>query len=190
MCKVTDMLPLQPRKAASAVKVPRRVRFGHVKAKVFHSALSSADKKAIWYCGQDYKAMNKEIHRTLRKELYYGFDPNDRERSWRGLEHIWEGVPNVKLERRRNFVRSLLYVHKAQGVRDPDKLGAIAAAHSSTDQLRAQQFADYDAYEASCVYYEQKCFMVMTTEDYKEFSNIPRTKCSKPSRTVLTPRPF
>jgi hypothetical protein len=190
MCKVTKMLPLTPRKAASVAKVPRRVRFGHVEAKVFHLGLSSADKKAIWYCGQDYKAMNKEIHRSLRKELYYGFDPNDRERSWRGLEHIWEGVPKVKLERRRNFVRSFLYLHKAQGVCDPDKLGAIAAAHSSTDQLRAQQFADYDAYEASCVYNEQNCFTVTTTEDYKEFSNIPRTKCSKPNRTVLTPRQF
>ena len=194
MCKVTKMVSLRPRKAVAGVKTPRRVRFGYVQAKVFNSAFSMADKKAIWYCAQDYKAMNKEIHRSLKKELYYGYDPHDMERSWRGLEHIREGVPNVKLERRRSFVRSLLYMHKSQGVRDPEQLGAIAAAHSSIDQLRAQQFADYDAYEASCVYYENKCFPSCfsgtTTEDYKAFTDIPRTKCARPKRTVLTPRPI
>eukprot|EP00797_Seminavis_robusta_P002779 Sro1174_g249020.2 (139) ;mRNA; f:17564-17980 len=136
--------------------------------------------------------MNKQVHRDLRKELCYGFDPNDIERTWRGLEHIREGVPNVKLERRRNFVRSLLHLHKKQGVRDPEQLGAIAAAHSSIDQIRAQQFADYDAYEASCVYYEKRCYtwcpIESTAEDYKEFCNIPRTKSFKPNRTVLTAR--
>ena len=200
MCKVTNK-PL-PRKAATAAKTVtasrRRVRFGQVQAKVFHQPLSRSDKKTIWYSGSDYKAMNREVQRTLRHELYYGFDPNDTERSWRGLEHIREGVPNVKLQRRRSFVRGLLYFHKTMGVTDPEELSAIAATQSNVDQVRAQQFADYDAYEASCVYYEPLPWRYdyyscpepdpEALKEYEVFRDIPRTKCVSPTHTVLVPR--
>lgn len=137
--------------------------------------------------------MNREVQRTLRRELYYGFDPNDTERSWRGLEHVREGVPNVKLHRRRNFVRGLLYFHKTMGVTDPEELSAIATTESNVDQVRAQQFADYDAYEASCVYYEPLPWRTPEPDPdalkhYEVFQDIPRSKCVTPDHTVLVPR--
>lgn len=196
MCKVTTSARA-PKKAITAAHTQkrRRVSFGSVQAKVFSQRLSRSEKKSVWYSGSDYKAMNKEVHRSLRKELYYGFDPTDSERSWRGLEHIREGVPNVKLQRRRSFVRGLLYYYKTMGVKDPKELSAIATSQSSIDQVRAQQFADYDAYEASCVHYEHQwrqhhfCYMPEDVqEDYKEFCNIPRSKVVTPTRTVLVAR--
>ena len=194
MCKVTTK-PL-PRKAVAATKAPqrrRRVHFGQSQSKTFHQPLSRSDKKTIWYSGSDYKAMNREVQRTLRQELYYGFDPNDSERSWRGLEHVREGVPNVKLHRRRNFVRGLLYFHKTMGVTDWEELGAIASTQSNVDQVRAQQFADYDAYEASCVYYEPLPWRTPEPDPdafkhYEVFQDIPRAKCVTPTHTVLVPR--
>ena len=194
MCKVTTSLPKPtPRKAvatASKRTSKRRVQFGQAQSKVFHQRLSRSEKKAVWYTGSDFKAMNKDVHRTLRKELCYGFDPNDEQRSWRGLEHIREGVPNIKLERRRSFVRGLLYFHKTMGVNDPEELSAIASTQSYSDQVRAQQFADYDAYEASCVYYEPLPLTPTKEdlEDYEVFKDIPRAKCVTPVQTVLVAR--
>lgn len=198
MCKATNTIT--PQKAVAASK-RRRVRFGKVSAKVFHQTLTRSDKKTIWYTGSDYKAMNKEVQYNLKYELYYGFDPNDTERSWRGLEHIREGIPNVKLERRRNFVRSFLHFHKTVGIKDPNELGALAASHSNEDQVRAQYFAEYDAYEASRVYYEpEKCYYDWTpsasfddafddaseqAEHYKEFCNIPRSTCPRQHKNII-----
>lgn len=206
MCIVTNK-PL-PRKAITASKkttankASRRVRFGQAQQKVFHQPLSQSDKRTIWYNGTDYKNMNRQVRRSLQKELYFGFDPNDEERTWRGLEHIREGVPNVKLQRRRSFVRGLLYFHKTMGVTDPEELSAIACTQSNVDQVRAQQFADYDAYEAQCVHYpyeplpwrQEDCAQTPEPDadalaDYEVFRNIPRSKCVvSPEPTVLMAR--
>ena len=128
--------------------------------------------------------MNKEVHERLRHELCYGFDPYDTERTWRGLEHIREGMPNYKLERRRYYVRKLLHLHKAVGVKDPEELGHFAACYTQDDQLRAEQFGQYDAYEASYVYYEQRT-AEENEECYKEFCDIPQSTCLKPKRAVV-----
>ena len=165
MCKITDQIPQS--KAATAVKAGspqrrnrhgRRVRFGTVSAKLFHQPLTKSDKKSIWYSGSDYKAMNKEVHRNLKRELLWDCYPQEQgppqPNCWRGLEHVREGLPNIKLERRRHFVRTLLHAHKTMGVKDPVELSHLAIAQSNVDQIRAQYFAEYDAYEASCVYNE------------------------------------
>ena len=205
MCKVTAVSLPPPRKAITATKkTQRRIRFGRVHAKVFHQKLTKSDKKTMWYSGSDYKAMNREVRHNLKHELYYGFDPNNTERSWRGLEHIREGVPNIKLERRRSFVRSFLHAYKTVGVNDPDKLGAMISAESKVDRIRAQHFANYDAYEASCVYYEPEpyhptwdgyyCDEQQHQEQeskaryYKDFSDIPRTTCVRPKQTIIVAR--
>ena len=219
MCKVTAAPIPPPYKAIAATKkTKRRIRFGRVHAKVYHQKLTKSDKKTMWYSGNDYKAMNKEVRHNLKCELYYGYDPNNTERScWRGLEHIREGVPNIKLERRRCFVRSFLHAYKTMGVTDPDKLGAMISAESEVDRIRAQQFANYDAYEASCVYYEPEphntwdgYYCDYDTDEqqqqqhhqqqqkqqdqeikadyYKEFSDIPRSTCVRPKQTIIVAR--
>ena len=200
MCKVTTTTSLPPRKAITATKKTRSVRFGRVHAKVFHQQLTRSDKKALWYSGSDYKLMNKEVRHNLKHELYYGFDPNNTERSWRGLEHIREGVPNIKLERRRTFVRTFLHVYKTMGVRNPEELGAMVSAESKVDRIRAQHFANYDAYEASCVYNERETntwdgyyhTVPQKNHDeadyYKEFSDIPRTASVRPTQTIIVAR--
>lgn len=202
MCKVTPVSIPAPHKAIAATKkTQRRIRFGRVQAKVFHQKLTKSDKKTMWYTGSDYKAMNKEVRHNLKCELYYGFDPSNTERSWRGLEHIREGVPNIKLERRRNFVRSFLHAYKTLGVDDPDELGAMVSAESKVDRIRAQQFANYDAYEASCVYYEPEPYNTwdgyygtdehehdQESRYYKEFNDIPRSTCVRPKQTIIVAR--
>jgi hypothetical protein len=159
----------------------------------------------MWYSGRDFRAMNSEVKHNLKKELCYGFDPYDSERSWRGLEHIREGVPNAKLNRRRQYIRSFLYVHKTVGVTDPEELGAYAAAQINSDLVRAQQFAAFDAYEASTVYYEDTYAYGYYSDDYsycdsahssfddycenecyyKDFCDIPRTKCLPPAKQTI-----
>jgi hypothetical protein len=184
MCKATPPTK-EPQKVVTVTKSTRRVRFGHATKKLFHQPLSQSDKSAIWYCGREYKAMNKEVHYTLKHELYYGVDPYDAERSWRGLEHIREGVPNAKLQRRRYYVRTFLHLHKQLGVTDPQELGAFATEFTDEDQIRAEQFGQYDAYEASTVYYEQTN-KEQAQECYKEFSDIPRAaNCIEPKRRVI-----
>jgi len=209
MCKVTTSLPLPKKAASAAKKTNRRVTFGRVSGKIFHQSLTKSQKQAMWYQSSDYKRMNKDVRASLKKELFYGFDPNDTERTWRGLEHIREGVPNIKLQRRQQFVRSFLHVYKTMGIQKPEELGEMIAAESKVDRDRALHFAEYDAYEAACVYrqeepcqvhyqygrnhwhehqYQQKQQIETDAVDYYKEFNVPRSACTRPIHTIIVPR--